>query len=167
MAGGSDLSNPEFQAIKHWSSYGQRGAPPKKRVLASDWKTEAISKPVEAAWDQVVPRTEAPKIINGFKPGAMEDKWFVYSDGPDANGKVTMHMHRSWTGFKLFEVTMQIEMNEDFEPADKDAQFTKIIYETDETKFRNPGEGSAKTMALEVCNWCLGVQWPEGTIPEP
>jgi hypothetical protein len=167
MAGGGEgASNPEFQAIKHWSNYGQRGAPSKERVLASDWQTEAFSKPVETTWDQAVPRTEVPKIINGFKPGAMEDKWFVYSDGPDANGKVAMYMYRSWTGYKLFEVEMQIEMNEEFEPADKDAKFTKIVYETDETKFRNAGAGSAKDMVNKVCNWCLGVQWPEGTMPE-
>lgn len=32
--------------------------------------------------------------------GASEDKWFVYADGPDAEGHIRLHMHRSWTGKK-------------------------------------------------------------------
>jgi hypothetical protein len=32
--------------------------------------------------------------------GANEDKWFVYADGPDPEGHIRLHMHRSWTGKK-------------------------------------------------------------------
>jgi len=37
----------------------------------------------------------------------MEDKWFVYADGPDAKGYITLHLHRSWTGIKVADIVTE------------------------------------------------------------
>lgn len=40
----------------------------------------------------------------GHAPQEMEDKWFIYSEGPDQAGKLKVHFHRSWTGTKVAEL---------------------------------------------------------------
>ena len=34
----------------------------------------------------------------------MDDKWYIYSEGPDQTGKLKVHFHRSWTGLKVAEL---------------------------------------------------------------
>ena len=42
----------------------------------------------------------------------MEEKWFIYADGPDALGTVVVHMHRSWTGFKTIEIKFKVPLDD-------------------------------------------------------
>ncbi len=41
---------------------------------------------------------EYERIARGLIPRQMEDKWFIYLEDD------TLHLHRSWTGFCLYEV---------------------------------------------------------------
>lgn len=156
----SNLNSDEFNALRHWAEFGQRGEPATKRVTAENWKTHPFEKPVTAKWNQSIPRAELPKLLHGFQPTAMEDKWFVYADGPDTQGNAILHMYRSWTGFKMAEVKLVIELDEDGKLAEKDAFFTEITWESDPERLREKTEEEAKTMVKEVCNWCMDVQLP-------
>jgi hypothetical protein len=156
----SNLNSDEFNALRHWSEFGQRGKPATERVTATNWKTHPFEKPVTSNWNQLIPRGELPKLLNGFQPTAMEDKWFVYADGPDAQGNAILHMYRSWTGFKMAEVKLVIELDEDGEFAEKDPYFTEITWESDAERIKGQTEEQAKTMAKEVCNWCMDVELP-------
>ncbi len=148
-------------SILHWSLFGQRGEPPTKRVVAEDRrKIEPIQKPVTSTWDQVIPRNDVLALLNGFQPMQMEDKWFIYADGPDAQGNASLHMFRSWTGHKMLELKLIIGTDESGEIGKGDAHFTEIVWESDEDRYRGQTEEGAKSMALEICRWCLGVELP-------
>jgi hypothetical protein len=146
----------EFSALQHWSTFGQKGAPPAQRVISSNWKTNPFEQPVTGTWDQSIPREELPKILVGFLPGPMDDKWFVYADGPDAQGNGTLHMHRSWTGDKIIQANFAITLDGDGKFAERDAHFTSITWESS----GGLTEAEAKDMAKEVCNWCMDVKLP-------
>ena len=52
-----------------------------------------------------IDRTYSPEeyenIKFGFIPRVMEDKWFIYID------EDWMHLHRSWTGFCIYQVRLE------------------------------------------------------------
>ena len=152
------LNANEVAAIRHWSLFGQKGTSPAQRVTSSDKTTKPFEKPATAAWDQPIPHSELPRLTLGFLPGAMEDKWFVYADGPDPQGNGILHMHRSWTGYKEIEATFRFELDEDGKSAEKDARFTTISWETSKKVVLE--EEEAKNTAKEVCNWCMGIKLP-------
>ena len=56
----------------------------------------------------------------------MEDKWFVSADGPDAAGRAKLHIHRSWTGFKVAELDIRTVGNRKHETEDWKAEITAI-----------------------------------------
>lgn len=103
------------------------------------WETHAgFRKPKAAAWDLVVPGAQVERLLNGFRPLEMEDKWFVYADfeggvrgglglGLDLGGggeekrslegegagegeMWKVHFVRSWTGFRIAEVDVVVEL---------------------------------------------------------
>ena len=157
----SQLGDGERAALAHWSVFGRKGAGASAdRVTASDRKTKKpMEKPITSPWDQTVPRAEVPKLLNGFRPQEMEDKWFVYTDGPDAHGRATMHLCRSWTGHKMAEVEIHIPLSNDGGLLDEPSQFTQIVWESSEDHRRDPSEQDTKDMVLEVCRWCMDVSF--------
>jgi hypothetical protein len=46
----------------------------------------------------------------GYLPHEMSDKWFIYSEGPDVMGKLKVHFHRSWTGTKIAELFVVMDV---------------------------------------------------------
>ena len=44
---------------------------------------------------------EIERLKVGLIPKVMEDKWFIYYDNH------TLNIHRSWTGFHIYKITMQ------------------------------------------------------------
>ncbi|KAL1604749.1 hypothetical protein SLS60_004289 [Paraconiothyrium brasiliense] len=152
----STNATPEFAAIKHWSLFGRQGTPSAKRATAESWKHTPFQKPVTKPWNQVIPRDDLPKLLNGSIPEQMEDKWFVYAEGPDGQGNATLHFHRSWTGSKMVEAKLVIELNENGEVLEKDARFTEVTWETDKERYN--GDMDAPGMVLEVLQWCMGCK---------
>lgn len=89
---------------------------------------------------------------------ASEDKWFVYSDGPDADGEVRLHLHRSWTGIKQIELVIDGGL-EGYGKEGKGACVTSIIFENDpEKKWKDADVEEYKKVAREVCWWVLNVR---------
>ena len=92
-----------------------------------------------------------------------EDKWFVYSEGPDADGRVELHMYRSWTGFKMVQLSIQTNPfhEGDIHESTGLAEITSITWEV------NPGMDEeedwewAESTALGVCEWVLNVDLEE------
>lgn len=50
------------------------------------------------------------RLYMGYLPQEMSDKWFVYSEGPDQMGKLKVHFHRSWTGAKMAELFVVMDV---------------------------------------------------------
>jgi hypothetical protein len=83
----------------------------------------------------------------------MSDKWFIYSEGPDRSGKLKVHFHRSWTGMKIAELFVVIDVE-----GDGDGRVVGIkwngSYETG-----GLAEEEAKYMVETTCAWVLGVEF--------
>jgi len=102
---------------------------------------------------------QLPTLLQGFKPREMEDKWFVYADGPDDDGLATMHFHRSWTGYKMTEISIQIGKSGAKDKDDEGSiQITSITWETGGEAQRHPSENGAKETVESICKWILGVE---------
>jgi hypothetical protein len=154
----ADKLNPaERRTLLHWSVFGQKGEPSDSRVTAAGWEIVPFETPITSAWGIKVPHTELRKLLNGFSPRAMEDKWFLYADGPDAQGNVVLHMFRSWTGHKMAELKIKMPVGEDGECEEEDAKVTEITWESNPERYNGQTEEGAKIMAKEVCNWVLDV----------
>lgn len=99
----------------------------------------------------------------------MEDKWFVYADGPDGEGRVVLYLRRSWTGARIAEVKIQAhggaaagagihgEGEEDGEE-NCGGRITGVVWESSEEVIRGMDEGTAKERVKGVCRWVLGVE---------
>ncbi|KAJ5176278.1 uncharacterized protein N7482_002155 [Penicillium canariense] len=57
-----------------------------------------MANPATAAWDVPISSTDQSKLLNGFCPQDMDDKWGLRADGPDAQGNFILRIYRSWTG---------------------------------------------------------------------
>lgn len=125
-----NLTPDQLSALQHWSDFGQKGEPSARRVQSPEWKTSSFETPVTSTWNISIPRTEVPKLINGFLPRAMEDKWVVYADGPDAQGNAVVHMFRSWTRHKMAELKIKVPLDEDGEFMEEDLEITEIMWES-------------------------------------
>lgn len=156
------LTTAEQSALHHWSLYGQPGEASKHRVTAGEWEVKPFVTPVTSPWDVPVSGEQLPKLLNGFRPQEMEDKWFVYADGPDVEGHAKMHFFRSWTGFKIAEVEIAIVMEEPAQQGKKSvepcARIKEIMWESSESSIRGNTEEGAKEGVLEVLRWVLGVK---------
>ncbi|KAK3215745.1 hypothetical protein GRF29_8g923973 [Pseudopithomyces chartarum] len=61
-------------------------------------------------WNVFLTPSQVYTLILGFRPLEMQDKWFVYAEGPDHSGKCKVHFHRSWTGLKMAELFMVVDL---------------------------------------------------------
>lgn len=133
----------------------------KRRVLASDKELKTpIQKPRSTTWGASISPTDIPVVLNGFRPEEMEDKWFIYADGPDSQGKAVVHMHRSWTGYEVVELKLALALGEDGGFKEEDARVTDITWETEESIYAGPTdkEEEMKGIAAEICLWVLNVK---------
>ena len=86
---------------------------PRPRVLASDMRTTPFpASPLvqTVAWNVFLTPEQAYSLVIGSKPTATDDQWFVYAEGPDHSGKCKVHFHRSWTGTKIAELFLLIDL---------------------------------------------------------
>jgi hypothetical protein len=64
-----------------------------------DWKTRPLPrKRTEVPLDLSFDEPAMARIRKGFLPMDMNDKWFAWYAAP------VLHLHRSWTGFRIYEV---------------------------------------------------------------
>lgn len=100
-------------------------------------------------------------MLNGFRPTAQEDKWFIYADGPDADGHAVLHMHWSWAGDATVDLAIELSRHEDLEEEIM-AEIKGITWDT----VGETTEAYAKYVALEGCIWVLGIKLMD-KIDEP
>ena len=66
-------------------------------IRRSDWKTKPLTlKREKLGYEKFFSDADAEKLLNGYKPRDMDDKWFVYSE----DGWI--YFVRSWTGNHIF-----------------------------------------------------------------
>lgn len=129
-----------------------------KRVLPTDWSDiDTFRSPVTSTWALPKPLSPAQmtRLLDGFQPRQMEDKWFVYSDGPDEEGVVRVNFYRSWTSFKLAQMEIKL-----FSEGEGGGWVTGLIWESHPDKVNGQDAAGAKEMVAGVCRWVLGVELP-------
>lgn len=85
----------------------------------------------------------------------MDDKWFIYSEGPDPAGKLKVHFHRSWTGMKVAELFVVMDIK-----GEGAGKIVGIKWNGgEETNWMS--EEEAKYMIRTTCRWQLAVSLEE------
>jgi hypothetical protein len=82
----------------------------------------------------------------------MEDKWFVCSEGPSAEGVLLVHFYRNWTGFKISTMEVQLEAEA------KGGRVKGVVWEKSESVVKGQDIEGVKEGVREVCRWVLGVE---------
>lgn len=86
----------------------------------------------------------------------MSDKWFIYSEGPDHAGKLKVHFHQSWTGIKVAELFVVMDVK-----GEGAGKLVGIKWDSSpDTNYMT--EEEAKSMVRTTCQWVLGVDLEEG-----
>ncbi|KAF9731659.1 hypothetical protein PMIN06_012141 [Paraphaeosphaeria minitans] len=62
-----------------------------------------------AEWGLTIKHTDYEKLLGGFKPRSMDDKWLCISDAPDARGNMTIHWYRSWGHVECYKVLVEVQ----------------------------------------------------------
>ena len=89
----------------------------------------------------------------GYLPQEMSDKWFIYSEGPDAMGKLKVHFHRSWTGAKMAEMFMIMDVK-----GEGAGKIVGIKWNAgDDVGAGRMNAVEAKYMVRTTVRWVLGV----------
>lgn len=145
----------------------KRTAPPPRpirpatRALASSMQTTRFPKSPHVrtvAWDVFLTPEQVYSLVMGFLPQQMEDKWFIYSEGPDTSGKLKVHFHRSWTGTKIAELFVVIDLK-----GEGAGKIVGIKWNgTEQTNCMDSEE--AKYMIEMTCLWVLGINVEKGFL---
>ncbi|KAF2119743.1 hypothetical protein BDV96DRAFT_568133 [Lophiotrema nucula] len=133
--------------------------PPSTRVTSSDMATTPFprSRSVQTVgWNIFLTPEQIYSLVMGFAPEQMEDKWFIYSEGPDNAGKLKVHFHRSWTGIKIAELFVLIDLK-----GEGAGKIVGIKWNgTDQTNHMD--EEEAKYMMRTTLAWVLGIDIEKG-----
>lgn len=98
-------------------------------------KYNPMADPVTSPWEINISETDRNKLSKGFLPEDMDDKWVLYADAPDTDGKFVLHMCRSWTGDEQVALTV------------KQSKITQIQW----IKKQGEEEEDAKLLAKNLC----------------
>lgn len=119
----------------------------------------AMKNPATAPWNLDISHNDIEKLLRGFKPTAMEDRWVCRADQErDARGHFVVHVYRSWTGDELFRINVGLAVHDgNASSALTDERQAKIIDITwDSQELFLATESEAKNLATNVCRNVLG-----------
>ncbi|KAJ4328938.1 hypothetical protein N0V84_000508 [Fusarium piperis] len=127
-------------------------------------KMKRIEKPKSMPWKARLSGADMTKLLRGFQPSDMDQKWVIAASGPDNRGIIDVHLCRSWTGIEIYTVRVRVLTGEDGKPGDgeKDGgEVFEIVYESS-NKFDNTCEEEVQDMATGLCRGFLDVDLGKG-----
>ncbi|KAH9862904.1 hypothetical protein J1614_010997 [Plenodomus biglobosus] len=143
----------------HSSANNSRHAPTQhpRRILPTALpNTSFPGTPLINPWDIFLPPSQVFSLYLGFLPREVSDKWFIYSEGPDHAGKLKVHFHQSWTGIKVAELFVVMDVK-----GEGAGKLVGIKWDSSpDTNYMT--EEEAKCMVRTTCQWVLGVELEEG-----
>ncbi|KAF2124363.1 hypothetical protein P153DRAFT_361086 [Dothidotthia symphoricarpi CBS 119687] len=107
-------------------------------------------------WNVFLPPTHIFALYLGALPTDTCDKWFVYSEGPDAAGKLKVHFHQRWTGVKVAELFVVVDLR-----GEGAGKVVGIKWDGGEG-MNCMGVGEARYLVRGCCRWALGIEVEEG-----
>jgi hypothetical protein len=113
-------------------------------------KREYLEDPETAQWDLTLTFDDYNKMLKGFTPERMEQKWQIIADAPDTQGNTVIHFFRSWTQIENISLTIKAGDPDKTEVKDW-ATIVEISW------LKQPGyipieEEKAKRMAVNLSN---------------
>jgi hypothetical protein len=109
-------------------------------------------------WDVYLPPTQVHGLYLGYLPLETSDKWYIYSEGPDDMGKLKVHFHRSWTGAKIAELFVVVDV--------KSGGAGKIVgikwNGGEDVGSGRMNADEAKYIVRTTLQWVLGVELEDG-----
>jgi hypothetical protein len=94
----------------------------------------------------------------GFRPRHVDHNWFIYSQGPDDSGKLKCHFFRSWTGLKIAEIFIVMDIK-----GEGAGKIVGIKWNGTEQTNRM-SEDEAKYMITTTCAWVMGVHLKDNVL---
>ena len=166
--------NPAFGALQterdvaHHHLFGRHGHLQALRSTGHSWQRKPFKRPCHLKWRIPLSTAHLLRLIHGFRPVEMEDKWFIYADGPDVRGDATLHFHRGWTGDKVAQLEIKVSWGDDGAAEEWTGEIVELVMEgeVEEAADDDTVEEMTKFQVLEACRWVLGVQLVD-EIKEP
>ena len=148
--------------IAHLSAFGIPGRrdPSTPRAKVSDWYSCGFRKPKSIPWSMDVTQDHIEKLIRGFAPRKLEEKWFIYSEDVYEDERVSrlkVSMSLTWEGDRIFELDVAFSDETDASGVPVSAKIVALTYETQKKIVDSADDDWAKSQAQEICSWVLGV----------
>ncbi|RMZ73588.1 atp-dependent dna helicase [Pyrenophora seminiperda CCB06] len=80
----------------------------RKAMSLEDQPIEHIG---SAPWSFHISSHDVSKMIQGFTPQEMGQRWMCKTDGPNSHGDIEVHFCRSWTGDECFRMRAKGDEN--------------------------------------------------------
>jgi hypothetical protein len=121
-------------------------------------ETRPLENSATAPWGRKITHSDYTKMLGGFMPQMMEEKWMAEADTPDAQGNTILRLLRSWTSREMCVLT--IEAGDLNRIEDKDwATIVEISWDKLDWGWSSEtSEEKAKQHALSFCRQLLGCE---------
>lgn len=96
-----------------------------KIATKETWKNIPIDNPKRIDIDLLFTDKQFSKLIKGFIPQQMEDKWFIYYENE------WLYFHRSWTGYGIYKAKLN-KVNEGYSIKEFWAERNQEKYQNEE-----------------------------------
>jgi hypothetical protein len=150
----TELTPEQHDALAHWATFGRPGEPAAERWIPDAHEREKlhgfVAPESSTRWPDVLDGTQTGVLLRGVGWQEMEDKWVVYSDDPAPDGTTSVHLHRSWTGYEIVRVDLQLTST--------GSRITRATWETDSERVKGGTEDFARSTFIEVCRWVLRME---------
>jgi hypothetical protein len=149
-----ELTDAQRSALSHWSTYGAPSEAAAERWIPTDderAKFVPMHLPLDAVFRSDFDPVQTSVMLRGVGWQEMENKWVVWSDDPDADGRLDIHLNRSWTGNEIVRARLQLA-------ADGSSQLLRLTWESDAARIKDMDQAVAWTTFVEVCRSTLGMK---------
>ena len=82
MADNESSAFARQKELAYFQLFGRQGRPQNTKAMWSSWKTHEFVNQTRIPWHIPLAPLHLSRLIEGYIPQSMEDKWFIYSDGP-------------------------------------------------------------------------------------
>ncbi|CRK25890.1 hypothetical protein BN1723_015857 [Verticillium longisporum] len=130
---------------------------PARRVTGDLWNTSPMQNPIVSSWNLDISMSDVTKLLGGFQPVEMEDRWMSRAEGPNHNGCFVVYVYRSWGCQEQFRIKAQVKPLS--ETANNASDFkAEVVSITWESGPAHSTEQEAKNTAVLVCKGILGCE---------
>lgn len=125
-----------------------------RHIPAPVRKSNPITNPSKAPWGATLSHADYLKLLKGFSPRDMDDRWTCDADEPDARGNTVVRLCRSWTRDEQYVLTVVAGKPEEKGSREDWATVTEIAWRNDRGETET--EAEAKDVAWNLTKGLTG-----------